>query len=147
MPRITPIALAIREALDLLGRKASTADVKEKVLELHPDLEDEVNDARFGPRVRQNRSKKYGGTAVAAAAPAPSTPKLTLLDKYELADQFFCLCGSNHKHAQEVLAFLEQVPPDELNTALAAWERLMQTAGGIEKARAILETMRQGGLG
>jgi hypothetical protein len=144
MPKLTPIALAIREAFQILGQKASAAEVREKVLESHPDLADEVTGARFSTRVTQNRSKKFDPSAIAAPKPVPAS--LSLLDKYDLADQFFCLCGANHKHAQEVLAFLDKVRADDLRTALAAWEKLVQTAGGIERARAILESMRQGGL-
>jgi hypothetical protein len=145
MPKISPIALAIREALQILGQKASTAEVREKVLELHRDLADEVNGPRFSTRVVQNRSKKFDPSAAPAPQPSPSA-NLNLLDKYDLADQFFCLCGANHKHAQEVLTFLEKANVEELRTGLAAWEKLVQTAGGIERARAILESMRQGGL-
>jgi hypothetical protein len=145
MPKISPIALAIREALEIVGQKAPTPDVKAKVLELHPELLEEANNPRFSTRVVQNRRKKYDPSAV-AAQPAPAAA-LSVFDKYDLADKFFCLCGANHKHAQEVLAFLEQVKLEDLRSALAAWEKLMQTAGGLEKARAILDTMRQGGLG
>jgi hypothetical protein len=144
MPKISPIALAVREALEILGQKAPTAEVKVKVLELHPELADEVNDSRFSTRVVQNRRKKFDPAAL-AAQPSP-VAALSVFDKYDLADKFFCLCGANLKHAQQVLSFLEQVKVEELRVALAAWEKLMQTAGGIEKARAILETMRQGGL-
>jgi hypothetical protein len=144
MPRISPVALAIREALDALGQNASTAEVRKKMLELHPDLADEVNHPRFSARVTQNRSKKFD--PVAAADQPSAAPKLTLIDKYDLADHFFCMCGANHRHAQEVLAFLEQTNLEEMRTALVAWEKLVQTAGGIEKARAILDTMRLGGL-
>jgi hypothetical protein len=146
MPKLSPIALAIREALQTLGQKASAAEVREKVLELHPDLADQVSGARFSTRVTQNRSKKFDQAAVAAPQSSPPAG-LNLLDKYDLADQFFCLCGANHKHAQDVLALLEKANVDDLRTALAAWEKLVQTAGGIERARAILESMRQGGLG
>jgi hypothetical protein len=146
MPKISPIALAIREALQILGQKAPTAEVREKVLELHRELTDEVSDPRFSTRVVQNRSKKFDPSAAPASQPS-SAAGLSLLDKYELADQFFCLCGANHKHAQEVLTFLERATVEQLRTGLAAWEKLVQTAGGIEKARAILESMRQGGLG
>jgi hypothetical protein len=146
MPKITPIALAIREALDILGQDASTSDVRDKVAELHPDLATDLTGPRFSTRVTQNRGKKYDPGAPTAET-APPAPKFTLLDKYDLADQFFCMCGANHKHAQEILAFLNKASVQDLRAALVAWEKLVQAAGGTEKARTILESMRQGGLG
>ncbi len=143
MSKIHPITLAVREALEILGRKAAAADVRVKVLEQHPELATEANDPRFPLRVRQNRNKKCRSTDAAAR---PSAVTLTLLDKYDLADRFFCLCGSSHKHAQEALTLLEKVNLQQLHTGLNAWAKLVETAGGIEKARAVLEAMRQSGL-
>ena len=75
MPKISPIALSIREALEILGQKAPTAEVKVKVLELHPELADEVNDSRFSTCVVQNRRKKFDPAAVAAQAAGGRRPE------------------------------------------------------------------------
>ena len=59
-----------------------------------------------------------------------------------IADDFYCLVGANQQQAEKILSFLEKVNLPKLRAALAKWNTLVNTAGGIEKARQILKTLQ-----
>ncbi|NUQ65798.1 MAG: hypothetical protein HUU20_25310 [Pirellulales bacterium] len=148
--KIGELTTAAREALVALqNADASVADVKAKILELHPELEKEIGDSLSSTVYRQRdwAREQIGGQrrrAPVKAKRAPSGPNT--LERYQMAERFLTLCGGTAQHAEEVLGFLEKIDPAELRQAFDAWQQLVASAGNAQKARQVLATMRDTGM-
>lgn len=150
MPKPTEVTLAIREALQALNDiDAATDEVRSKVVELHPDLEDASTDKRFSAQVSAQRrwlrdnteQRKPAPKAKRAAAPAVSTYEL-----YQMAQKLWEYCGGNAKMGDEILGFLTKADPADIERAWAGWKALVASAGGMQNARRILEIQKQTGM-
>ncbi|NUQ62712.1 MAG: hypothetical protein HUU20_09495 [Pirellulales bacterium] len=152
MGKTSALTEAVREALVALrDPDASTGDVRAKLIELHPELEKQVEDGLSSTKVYQQREwarEQIGGQRQRAKARSvkrrPSGPPT--LERYSMAERFLALCGGQAKHAEEVLSFLEKIDPAELRQAYEGWQQLIASAGNAQKARQVLATMRDTGM-
>jgi hypothetical protein len=152
MGKTTALTEAVREALVALrDADVPAGDVRAKVVELHPELGEQVEDRIFSTKVYQQRDwarEQIGGQRQRAKAKAknrrPSGPPT--LQRYQMAERFLALCGGQAKYAEEVLAFLEKIDPTELRQAYEGWQQLVASAGNAQKARQVLATMRDTGM-
>jgi hypothetical protein len=149
--KIGGVTAAIREALVALhDPDASASDVRAKIIELHPELENEIGDSLSSTIYRQREwaREQIGGQRRRAAAKTakrrPTGPNT--LERYQMAERFLALCGGQSKHAEEVLSFLEKIDPAELRQAYEGWQLLVASAGNAQKARQVLATMRDTGM-
>ncbi len=152
MPKISGLTAAVREALVALrDPDASASDVKTKIIELHPELEDEIGPA-FSARIYNQREwarEQITGQRLRRNAAVKSRRRKTgpdTLQRYQMAERFLGLCGGNSKHAEEVLEFLDKVNPAELRQAYEGWQQLVASAGNAQKAWQVLATMRDTGM-
>lgn len=152
MGKMSALTEAVREALVALrDPDVQASDVRAKVVELHPELSEQVEDRLFSTKVYQQRDwarEQFGGERQRPRTKAakPRSTGLATLEKYQMAERFLALCGGQAKHAEEVLAFLEKIEPAELRQAYDGWQQLVASAGNAQKARLVLATMRDTGM-
>ena len=154
MGKTSALTEAVREALVALrDADVPAGDVRAKVVELHPEMGEQVEDRIFSTKVYQQRDwarEQIGGqrqrtrAKVRTAKRRPSGPPT--LERYQMAERFLALCGGQAKHAEEVLGFLEKIDPTELRQAYEGWQQLVASAGNAQKARQVLATMRDTGM-
>lgn len=155
MGKISALTEAVREALVAIGDPdASLADVRAKIVELHPELKEEAENSLSFTRVYQQRGwarEEIGVQPQRTKAAKPKRAKRPMpgpptLERYQMAERFLNLCGGKADYAEEVLAFLEKIDPTELRQAYEGWQQLVASAGNVQTARQVLATMRDTGM-
>ncbi len=155
MGKISALTEAVREALVALrDPDASVGDVRAKIVELHPELNEEAENGLSSTRVYQQRDwarEEIGVQRQRTRAAKPRRPKRRVtgpptLERYQMAERFLNLCGGKADYAEEVLVFLEKIDPAELRQAYEGWQQLVASAGNAQKARQVLATMRDTGM-
>lgn len=151
MAKVSKLTEAIREAIVALRDPLATVgDVRAVILKRHPELEKPVSIGSFRNRVYQQRewARRQIGEQPERRIRRDfaHTQGPGMLERYSTGERFLNLCGGNAKHAEEVLAFLDDIEPTDLRQAYQAWQQLIVATGNAENARRALETMRESGM-